>query len=240
MPLLKNFYDLSGGTVINAVCAKASCKAKKEGINISLIKKYNLTLDGNTITSTGISAHGSAPSEGKNALEPLFRYFLEMGEDVQDFVSSVFDDKYKLTQNHNEQGYITMSPDVICEENGKIKIATDIRVPAPFTFDFVKNILDKFNVEYISVDKHPPFLIDKNGWFIQTLISSYNKATGENAKPISMGGSTFGRVFSEGCSFGIEFLGDSNQIHQPNERISETTIKKAYNVYYLALKNLVE
>ncbi|MBR2323831.1 MAG: Sapep family Mn(2+)-dependent dipeptidase, partial [Clostridia bacterium] len=73
LPKLKNFYDIKGGTVFNAVCGYATCKAKKEGINLTLLKKHGLNLiDDNTIESVGKSCHGSRPELGKNAIKPLF------------------------------------------------------------------------------------------------------------------------------------------------------------------------
>ena len=42
---------------------------------------------------------------------------------------------------------------------------------------------------------------------IQALLNAYNEATGEDAKPFTMGGGTYAREFKSGASFGPEKRG---------------------------------
>lgn len=239
IPKLKNFSNISGGTVVNAVCDYASCIANDFGIDKALLKKHGLTLkNGNVIESFGKSAHGSSPKKGKNALFSLFNYFLDMGEDVKAVCDYIMRDKAKIFSLSNEQGSITFSPDLIKEENGKIIITADLRIPAPFTVETIKDKLDSFNIEYKTIERHPPVMVEKEGWFVSTLLSAYNSVTGESAKPISLSGSTFARAFKYGCAFGLLFPNSDANMHCADEKCKIEEIKKAYEIYKKAIFNL--
>ncbi len=241
LPTLKNFSCIKGGTVVNAVCGNAWCRATDNGIDLDLIKKHNLILkDGNVIESVGKSCHGSRPELGKNALKPLFEYFLDMGEDVQNVIDCLFNDKGGLKNMVNEQGDITFSPDLIEEENGKIIITCDCRIPAPLSLADIIPVFDSFGIEYDAEEKHDAVMVDKDGEFVQTLLNAYKTVTGRESNPISQSGSTFARAFKKGVAFGPEFEDESSSIHEANERISEKSLYKLYSIYKKAIFDLVK
>ena len=239
IPALKNFCDITGGTVVNAVCAFATAKVKNDGVDLNLIKKHNLLLNGEIVESRGKAAHGSTPHLGVNALKALFEYFYSVGEDVKNVLDYLFYDKAGVFDMKNEQGNVTLSPNLICQKQDKIYISCDCRIPAPFTIDDLCKKLDGFGMEY-TLPEHflPPMMVEKEGWFVSALLSSYNEVTGECAKPISMGGSTFARAFEKGCAFGIDFKRYNSNIHDADEKISLADIQDAYEIYKKALFKL--
>ena len=240
-PALKNFYDVKGGTVVNAVCDYAQARAKKNGIDKSLLKKYNLSLrDGNLIESFGVAAHGSLPHLGKNAIKPLLEYFRDMGENLDGVIDSLFNDIHGIGKIYNEQGYVTLSPDIISEKDGFITISCDCRIPAPLNQSDLLNVFDKFGLDYTTTERHPSVLVEKDGWFVKTLLNAYDSITGENSQPISLGGSTFSRAFNKGCAFGPQFNGHNDHIHDANENIPKENLLKAYKVYKTAIFGLNE
>ncbi len=239
IPALKNFSNLKGGTVVNAVCDFAQATPTDKGIDIALLKKHGLTLNNGVIESRGKAAHGSCPHLGINALKALFEYFLDMGEDVKNIVDYLFYDKGDISLIENEQGKVTLSPDLLIEENGKIKIVCDCRIPAPLQTTDLLSTFDKFNLPYTAVEKHPSVMVEKNGWFVDCLLSAYNSATGESATPISLGGSTFARAFNKGCAFGPEFPDKNYNIHDANEHISVEDLLLSFDIYKRAILNLL-
>ncbi len=241
LPKLKGYYNFQGGTVVNAVCAYASFDTTPDKINSKLLKKHGLVLNGNKLESFGKSAHGSQPQLGLNAMKALFEYLLDMGEDVQKAVDYLFNDKANLASYENEQGRLTLSPGVLEEKDGEIVVTCDVRVPAPMTADEVNKIFDTFDIEYEMIEKHPPVMLEKEGWFVNALLWAYKSVTGdEKAKPIAMGGSTFARAFKKGVSFGMDFPNASNGIHEPNEHVNEKELLTAYEIYKTALFNLAK
>ncbi len=238
---LKNFYGIKGGTAINAVCDRAEVYALDLGINKSLLDRHGLILDGNKIISIGKSAHGSCPKDGINAIKKLYEYFLDVGEDVKDILDYLFLDTKKIMELKNEQGVVTFSPDLISEEKDYISIKCDFRIPAPFTCKEVVNKINTFNIPYsLYKTKHEPFMIAKDDKFLLTMLDSYNKITGEKRSPISMGGSTFARVFSKGVAFGPEFIGEDASIHQANEHVRKELLEKLCDIYTLAILDLAK
>lgn len=236
LPKLKGFFGLKGGTVVNAVCDHASTFAKQGFINTELIKKHGLSLkNGNVIESLGKSAHGSAPHLGKNALKPLLEYMRDMGEDLDHAIDCLFNDKFEIFSMKNEQGYVTFSPDLICEQNGTPILTCDCRIPAPFTIEDVAKKFEFFNLPINIKERHNPLLVEKDGWFIKTLLSAYNKVMNEKASPISMGGSTFARAFKKGCAFGSAFPNYDNKIHDAGEHETQTNLLNAYEIYKTAI-----
>lgn len=239
IPKLKNFHSLKGGTVVNAVCDYAFAVATEKGIDLNLLKKHGLSLkNGNVIESFGKSAHGSSPKDGVNALKALFNYFADMGESVSNVCEYLFEDKGGIFNLSNEQGIVTFSPDLICEDETGIHITCDLRIPAPFNLQTVTPTLDTFGLQYKTVERHPPVMVEKDGWFVNALLSAYNKVTGERATPISMSGSTFARAFAFGCSFGVKFPDSDANMHCANEKCKIEEIKKAYEVYKTAIFEL--
>ena len=89
-------------------------------------------------------------------------------------------------------------------------------------------------------EKHPPMMVEKDGWFVQTLLGAYNAVTGESATPISMGGSTFARAFKKGCAFGMDFCHYDSSIHNANEKVSKQDLISAYEIYKKAIFDLAQ
>ena len=240
LPKLKNFADVKGGTALNAVCDYVSVRPLIK-TNQNDLDKFNLSInEQGYIISKGKSAHGSSPHLGINAMLKLFEYLLYMGEDVKGVLDNLFYDKKGIFALKNEQGVVTLSPDLISQDEKGITITCDCRIPAPFTLEDVKPILDSFDISYTTKVRHDPMMAEKNGEFVQTLLNAYNLITGENAQPISMGGSTFARAFNKGCAFGPKLKGHIDNIHDANENVSTEQILTAYKIYKKAIFDLAK
>ena len=238
-PAFEKFTDLTGGVALNAVCDYATVKPlfiPEKGE----LDAFSLTFDGELIHSKGISAHGSEPHKGKNAMKPIFEYMAFKGEKVQNVLDCLFLDKHGVFNMVSEQGSVTLSPNVVKSHSQAVEILCDVRIPYPFTLEEVKQKFDLFGFSYQAEEHHKPTCLPKDGWFVNALLNSYNKITGENAKPISMGGSTYARAFKMGCSFGADFPNTDNSIHNSNERFTKEEMLKTFDIYRLAIENLVK
>ena len=83
------------------------------------------------LVSRGVSAHGSTPEKGKNALEPLFAYFARTNEDMRRAHEILFEDIFGLKNFADETGRLTMSPDIADYGDGILSVCVDIRYPSP-------------------------------------------------------------------------------------------------------------
>ena len=239
VPVSFSIKSIKGGTVVNAVCDYAQASVSDNFVEDDLIKKYGLSLkNDNVIESFGKAAHGSTPHLGKNAIKPLLEYLCEKGEDLSRVVDVLFCDVLEVGKMQNEQGFVTFSPDLISLENGVLKITCDCRIPAPFTID---EVMAKFNSCGLAVsvkERHPPVMVEKNGFFVQTLLDAHDSVLNVKSEPLSMGGSTFARAFNKGCAFGPAFNGYENNIHDANENESKENLITAYKIYKKAIFDL--
>lgn len=241
LPKLTYFSDLKGGTVVNAVCDFASAVQHGKEVDLELIKKHGLTVkNGNVIQSFGKAAHGSTPHLGKNAIKPLLEYMLDMGENVKQVIDFLFNDTLGVSSLKNEQGIITFSPDLIFEKEEKVFITCDCRIPAPFTLSTAMEKFKCFGLPITVKTRHEPVMVQKDGWFVQTLLNSYDNIMQTTSVPLSMGGSTFARAFKKGCAFGPSFPNYDNKIHDANENESEENLLKAYEIYKKAIFSLAK
>lgn len=227
-----------GGEMVNVVCDYAYAKAP---VDSELIKKHGLKLNGDKIESAGLAAHGSTPEKGKNAIAPLIAYFADAGLLDKKVYDLLFADELKLKQVCDETGYLTMSPDILKAENGKLKISVDFRYPATLPPTFITEAADKIGYYDKTRAKHQlPLFNDRNSFLIKTLLNVYNEESGENETPKAIGGGTYARALPLGAAFGPEMKGEDARIHQPNEFISIKCIEFLCRTYFRAIKELSE
>lgn len=240
IPAFKKFGFIKGGTALNQVCDYATvkpffCPDKTE------LEKFGLVFDGENIISHGVAAHGSTPKLGKNAIKPILEYMLSKGENVLNALDCLFNDREGIFNMVSEQGEVTLSPNLAGEQDGKQAFVCDVRVPYPFTKQDIEQKYQKFGFYYrVIEERHPPMCVNKDGWFVQALLSAYNSVTGEKAEPISMGGSTYARAFKLGCAFGAQFPNTDSVAHKPNEYVPKSDFINAYKIYKKAIENLIK
>lgn len=211
--------DISGGDRVNVVCDK--CEILFDG--------------GESKEFFGVSAHGSTPELGDNAIKKALSYLVEKGlfkvEDFENLFSG------KLFENFvDESGILTFSPNVIKVNGDKIEILVDIRYPVHSKIEDVNeklNEIGKFSV----IEHKKPLYADKDGWLVKTLNSVYEKHTGEVAVSQTTGGGTYARALENGVAFGPVFDGGA-VCHVPNERIKIEDLRKCYLIYKDAIKEL--
>ena len=205
-----------------------------------IAKKHNIKFTGNKFTAIGKAAHGAHPELGVNAIKLMLEFLLDCKQNVKNALDYLFYNKSGLTSQKTKQGFITISPNLIEENEQNIIISCDIRLPAPFTQEIIEEKLSQFGITYQLIEKHDTRLVEKDGEFVKTLLNAYNSVTGENQKPISICGSTFARVFEKGVAFGPSFMGIENDIHKANEKVSKKQLLTSYEIYKKALFDLAK
>lgn len=230
------FTALYGGKGVNMVCDEAFAQCDKtEGA-----ERYSLRVEDDLLVSRGVSAHGSTPEKGKNALEPLFAYFARSNEDMRRAHEILFEDIFGLKNFADETGRLTMSPDIANYGDGILSVCADIRYPATLPLQAVLDVLDKTGVRYEEIHHQSALFNPKDSFLIQTLQRVYNEATGERAEPIAIGGGTYARALECGAGFGPQLCGEPVTIHQKDEYISIPHVKFLLNLYRRAVEELTK
>ncbi len=228
---------IQGGEMPNMVCDYACAIAP---IDEKLVEKYGLQIKGEKIESFGVSAHGSTPEKGKNAISALLKYLIELGLVDKTVHEKLFDDCFKLKQTNDESGFLTMSPNVISAKNGKLDIIVDFRYPCTLPADFIQKASEKI-APYTLIGNHQlPLYNSKDSFLIKTLLKVYNEETNSIEEPMAIGGGTYARALPIGAAFGPEFPGEDAPVHEPNEYITVKNIERMCVIYKRTIKELTE
>ena len=217
-----------GGQASNMVCDKAEFIAP---IEKSLLTKYGIVQEGNKLIAMGITAHASTPEKGENALKKAI-YCLCEADVLDKNALKLFDNN--LLSLCDESGKLTLSPNVVDLQDGKVAVLCDIRYPATIEFDKILELAREISA--IEVVSHQKSLFrDKNGYLVKTLLSVYNQATGEEAEPIAIGGGTYARAMDNAVAFGPVFREEDSVCHQINEYFKIEDIFTAFKIYKKAI-----
>ncbi|MBP5242119.1 MAG: Sapep family Mn(2+)-dependent dipeptidase, partial [Clostridia bacterium] len=197
------FTALSGGKAANMVCDFATASPAPQTFDLTAFENpvagVSLTADNGVLTARGVSAHGSTPEKGANALQSLLAFYARENDDVAYAYNCLFGHCFGLKTMCDETGYLSYSPNVAAFENGVLSVTVDIRYPATHALTEVTHVLNEAGISYELLHTQAPLMNDENGSLIQTLLSVYNRVTGKNAKPIAIGGGTYARVLKRGC-----------------------------------------
>lgn len=224
------FASLAGGELANMVC---DCCSASADASYGDPAAYGLTIEGGKVISRGVSAHGSAPDSGVNAMLPMLRYLK-----LDDIADLLFVRKLGLDGLEDETGKLTLSPDVIRQSGHTLFITCDIRYPATMREEDILAKIDGCGVEYTVVNSQKPLYGEKDSFLISTLCSVYNEVTGKDMKPIAIGGGTYARALKHGAAFGPEEEGEESTIHRADEYITFEKIEKCFKIYKLAIERL--
>ncbi len=210
--------EISAGTVINAV--PSSCKF--------LNKPLSCTVE-------GVSAHASTPEKGDNAITkflaeysaevPVLRGLAELfphGETDGKSCGLGFSDPVS--------GNMTCVLSMLNTENGRLCGGIDIRFPLDRKKSGISEIIcEKLRNAGFDIDSCEgvdPHCTDENSTFVQTLLKTYERVTGEKGKCIAIGGGTYVHEIEGGVAFGAEFPGKDYHMHSPDEFITVDELLK--------------
>lgn len=193
-----------------------------------------------TLTFKGVSAHGSTPESGDNAVSYALALLDRLG--LQDGLTGVLQDQLGFAcdgrgldiELRDESGALSVNLGVINTDSGNVTAQLDIRYPVTYTETYVLDRIRKALPEEISLTKLTgiaPLHVDADSELIQILQRVYEKHTGKEAKLISIGGGTYARALDNAVAFGPVFPGQPELAHQRDEFIEFTHLVKLMEIY---------
>lgn len=212
------------------------------------------------VTATGRSAHASLPETGISAIGMLANYLLENGlvkgaerdyfKVVADIATTTDGTAVGLACEDADFGPLTIVAGLAKTQGNHFTQTIDVRYPTATTGGALNEKLDALaqtaGGSCAKTRDDTPFLVNPESPAVQALLSSYNQATGENAKPFTMGGGTYAREFAcPAASFGPEKPWESapewaGSMHGPDEAVSEDLLKEAFRIYALTIGKLMQ
>lgn len=198
----------------------------------------------------GVSAHGSMPEDGKNAISYLINILAEIpfaAAQVNEFFK-FYQEKIGLEYDGAAIGCkdqddlptaLTFNPGVIKGDQNKIEFIVNIRYPVKSSAEKVVSDIKKeladdlIKLEILSDAK--PLFVPQDDPFIKKLMSAYQEFTGEQSQPIAIGGGTYARKVKKGVAFGPLFPGRPELAHQKDEYIEIDDLVKSAAIYAAAV-----
>jgi len=248
--------DIQGGNRPNMVPDR--CRVTLRGLDENLVAKAAVKIGGRmdiekgeeqtTLVFKGVSAHGSMPETGENAISYALAMLKQLGFEhgiigfLDENIGFSHDGRgLNIEVKDSVSGSLTANMGVINQQGNTIKVALDIRYPVTYS---EKDILTRFeaalpgNVELARREGKAPLHVEAESELVRILQRVYEKHTGEEATPIAIGGGTYARALDQAVAFGPVFPGQKELAHQPDEYISLAHLQKLLEIYADAIAML--
>lgn len=238
--------SINGGERANMVMDKVCCHITDEFANkLNFDNSFGVTLKDNILTATGVSAHGSCPDQGDNALWKMLKFLAQFDRNacnVEKILCNTDGSGYGIKFSDTISGDLTVNVGTISSDENNVNFSLDIRHPLSVTREQLFNILQKTfengHIEYGFF--HNPLYIAPDHPLCKKLLDAYEQVTGERLQPITIGGGTYARALPTAVAFGPIFPNQISTIHQKNEKAKIEDLQKMYEIYLQAIKNLCE
>lgn len=222
-------------------------------------KDYNISLEpcdeGFIIKSIGVSAHGSVPHLGKNAIMQLLEFLgtlLEENNDLGEFVS--FCNKYighetdgksfGVNLQDEASGKLSFNVGTLNFNGEKLVMTLNLRYPVTFKVEDMLNPLKKTlegtNIEIENFEHQKPLYFSEEHELIKKLQKVYEEQTGQKAKLLAIGGGTYAKEMPNIVAFGPIFPGKPDLDHQANEYIEVEDLVLNAKIYGNAIYELAK
>ncbi|GFR36237.1 dipeptidase PepV [Thermobrachium celere] len=209
--------------------------------------------DAMIIKSYGVSAHGSTPELGKNAVMQMINLLAKMNiddSDVKDFI--IFFDKYVgfETDGRSFGVYLKDEPSgklsfnvgtIELNEDG-VRVGLNLRYPVTFKLDDMMNPFNErikeIGIRVENFEHQAPLYFSKEHELIKKLMKVYDDYVGKRNEPIAIGGGTYAKEMPNTVAFGPLFPGREDVVHQANEYISIEDLIACAKIYANAIYEL--
>ncbi|HDK7157488.1 TPA: dipeptidase PepV [Clostridium botulinum] len=225
--------------------------ANRNGIELTAEEKGVLVV----VKSFGLSAHGSTPEIGKNAIMQMFKFLAELPlghcdelQFIRFFNNNVGNEtdgkSFGVDLEDGPSGKLSFNVGTISMENNEIKMALNLRYPVTYK---AEDLMEKFNkkIEGTGIkvenfqDQKPLYFDDKHP-LIKSLQKVYKEQTGKEPELLAIGGGTYAKEMPNIVAFGPLFPGEPDVIHKKDEYIELENLVLNAKIYGHAIHELAK
>lgn len=227
------FLQGEGGTAPNMVPARARVKTEF-----------------GTYEGSGKACHGCAPWLGLNGISELMEKvhqaepenrFLRMYADL--IGKTIYGEKLGIAAE-DESGKLTLNVGLFEVQDETATLMVDIRYPAKKNPDEISGSLvrqfSSYGASCECVYHVRPLYTPSDSPVLGALLSAYREVTGDDSRPISIGGGTYAKAMPNMVAFGPNFPGHENREHMEDEYILVEDFLKLEEIYERALAYLLD
>lgn len=253
--------SIHGGTAPNVVpaaaCAKLGC-SKELAQRIAQLNaphiRYTATDYGLFVEAEGLSAHGSTPGLGENAIGRLI-----LALDTLPFTGELADAIHFLAQTlgmetdgrsagiflqDDVSGELTLNWGTLVADEQSLSLKINYRYPVTCSYEDCTPILNsKFAAAGFSKDSEvhkAKLYIPEDSALVQTLLGVYRQHTGLPGTPKCIGGGTYAKMLPNTLAFGPIFPGDEVREHKPDEFIEIPKLMKNAQIIAAAMYEMAK
>ncbi len=205
------------------------------------------------VVAKGISAHGSTPDNGVNAVAVLCDALLMLDhqedqvtviEQIQKWASDTKGEKLGIAGQDNVAGPLTCNLGMAEIGGGRAALTFNIRYPVTWNSDTLRECLtagiDGTGWTLEELTDQPSLYVPQDDPLVATLLEVYRSETGDMTAPMTMGGGTYARAMTKGVAFGAEFGGRHGDggPHEKDECWPVDHLIRATKIYAKALARL--
>ena len=206
------------------------------------------------VVAKGVSAHGSTPDNGVNAIAVMCDALLMLDhqedqvaviEQIQKWAGDTKGEKLGIAGSDEIAGPLTCNLGVAEIADGKALLTFNIRYPVSWNSDTLRECLsqgiDGTGWTLDSLTDQPPLYVPQDDPLVATLLEVYRAETGDMTPPKTMGGGTYARAMTKGVAFGAGFPDQDVSDGGPHEKDECWPIEhliKATKIYAKALARL--
>lgn len=219
--------------------------------------KFELTFAGEKclVKSYGVSAHGSTPEKGINAISQMMVFLNSLplapgpkAEFIQFMANKIGMEtdgtSFGLFMEDEVSGKLVFNLGVFELNDTLATCSVNLRYPVTKTRDEVYAIIEETAarsvVEYREVTGKGPLYVPADNFLVQKLKEVYERITGEQATLISIGGGTYSRAIQNAVAFGPLFPGREELAHQKDEYIAVDDLLQCTKLYAEAISELIK
>lgn len=238
--------SLTGGTVINAVPQEAEARLNGLSVSADAVRKaarqlpsdcrFDVIEENDTlrIRTFGKAAHAAFPEEGHNAVAALIALLSTLPDPAFDGMRALarcFPERVLngagvgLDYRDERTGELTLVLSTLQTADQMLCGQIDIRFPfgksgAELIARLEKALCDAGAVQ-TTFNAVEPHYVDPASPFVQALLQSYRQVTGQDARPLCIGGLTYVHGIENGVAFGMKNWSEPYRAHQANEFITK-------------------
>lgn len=211
--------------------------------------------DGTVISMDGVSAHGSTPDKGVNAISKTLALLNKRGlgdNPVDEFLKDLNDilgmdtrgQGLGIDLSDEVSGNLTLNLGVIDVNESFGNAIIDIRFPVTYSkeeiMDRINERLEDLGIKAEVLHSQKPLYVAKDHFLVKALSKVYEEQTGQKAEPLAIGGGTYARALDMGVAFGCVFPGKPELAHQKDEYMDIDELILNTQIYAHAIAELIK
>lgn len=245
--------DTAEATIENYMPSDTILKAwiRDTGANITL----EASPDGSaaTVKAYGVSAHGSTPWKGRNAISDLIGFLncldLEIG-DVTNFIRfyaahighDLHGERMGCAFEDQDSGKLVFNTGMVNLNSDRGALTVNIRYPisedGQRVIQGVRETAGRWGLTLEGLEHQKPLYVPKDHSLVTTLMGVYQAYTGDTQEAVTIGGGTYARAFENAVAFGPMFPGMEETAHQKDEYYPESALVLITKIYAAAISAL--